>query len=110
MDLVDIHSYGNLATFQSDLPKALKHALEARKYTMVEEFGSLGANKSEDIEHYIDYFNKLGVPWQPWEISKPGFGPSDYEFWVDEPTYRVVWEGGREASSSEAAQDFHHLE
>jgi mannan endo-1,4-beta-mannosidase len=40
----------------------------------------------------------------PWQISKPGNGQGDFEFWTDEPTYDVVKKGSEKASKSKAAQ------
>ncbi|KAF9884875.1 hypothetical protein FE257_000942 [Aspergillus nanangensis] len=106
IDLVGIHSYSAFDVFQSKVPLALKHALKANKLTVLEEFGSMGAGKADTIEQHVNFFNELGVPWLPWQISKPGYGEGNYEFWVDEPTYTVVKKGARKALQSPAKQKF----
>jgi mannan endo-1,4-beta-mannosidase len=52
----------------------------------------------------MELFNGLGVPWIPWQISKPGNGAGDFEFWTDEKAYEVVRQGAREAGELEGAQ------
>jgi mannan endo-1,4-beta-mannosidase len=74
---------------------------------MVEEFGASGATKAEVVQEHIDIFNKqLKMPWCIWEISNPGSGAADFEFFIGEPTYDVVKNGSRAALSIAAAQDF----
>ena len=78
--------------------------MASRKYVLFEEFGASGQNKAEVLEDHIDVFNGLGVPWMPWQISKPGNGASDFEFWTDEAAYGVVERGAATAQKKESAQ------
>ena len=73
---------------------------------LFEEFGATGDNKADVIGQHIDVFNSLRVPWSPWQISKPGKGTADYEFWTDEPTYGTVKDGSKTAQGLEAAQEW----
>jgi mannan endo-1,4-beta-mannosidase len=88
---------------------ALEHALDTPRLMVFEEFGATGTSKAETIEQYIKVFNNLRVPWSPWEISKPGKGSGDYEFWTDEPTYGVVQTGSKAALGLTAAQDWSYV-
>lgn len=106
---MDIHSYGDPADFEEMLPGALDNALQADKLMVFEEFGALGEKKAEEMIQKIDIINNLRVPWMAWQISKPGNGESDYEFWVDEPSYTAVRDGARRASQIEAVQEFPQL-
>lgn len=106
LDIVDIHSYSGVEEFSSKGPIALEHALAAKKLMMFEEFGATGENKSKEVGDHIAVFNNLRVPWMPWQISKPGNGEKDFEFWTDEPTYEVVKEGSEAAASLVAAQEW----
>ncbi|KAI3575562.1 glycoside hydrolase superfamily [Fusarium oxysporum f. sp. albedinis] len=94
LDLVTIHSYMGVNEFKNKGPVALQHAKSANKLMLFEEFGATGSN----------VFNGLGVPWMPWQISKPGNKANDYEFWTDEPTYDVVEDGSNDALAIGAAQ------
>jgi mannan endo-1,4-beta-mannosidase len=71
-----------------------------------EEFGASGENKAQTLKDHIDVFNGLGVPWMPWQISKPGNGANDFEFWTDEEAYEAVKQGAVEAREQEGAQKF----
>jgi mannan endo-1,4-beta-mannosidase len=101
---VNIHSYSGVSEFATKSPIALQHALAANKLVLFEEFGATGASKAQELKEHIDVFNGLGVPWMPWQISKPGNGEADYEFWVDEESYDVVKGGVETARGVEAAQ------
>jgi mannan endo-1,4-beta-mannosidase len=100
LDVVDVHSYSSVDVYQRDGPIALQHALQAKKLLLFEEFGASGDKKASAIQEYIDFFNSIKVPWMPWEISKPGKGAKDFEFWTDEATYGAV------ALEIAAAQNF----
>lgn len=39
-----------------------------------------------------------------WQISKPGNGAADFEFWTNEQSYATVKQGAGEALSISAAQ------
>lgn len=106
LDVVDIHSYSGVEEFRSKGPVALQHALEADKLMLFEEFGASGENKAQTLRSHIDVFNKLRVPWMPWQISKPGYGANDFEFWTDEEAYEVVKKGAAEAGGLKGAQRF----
>jgi mannan endo-1,4-beta-mannosidase len=71
-----------------------------------EEFGASGENKAQILKDHIDVFNDLRVPWMPWQISKPGNGGNDFEFWTDEEAYEIVKQGALEAEEQEGAQEF----
>lgn len=73
---------------------------------LFEEFGASGANKAETLQNHIEVFNNLAVPWMPWQISKPGNGANDFEFWTDEDAYKVVKEGASKARAKKGAQKF----
>jgi len=73
---------------------------------LFEEFGASGENKAQTLKEHIDVFNDLRVPWMPWQISKPGNGANDFEFWTDEEAYEVVKKGAAEAGGLEGAQRF----
>ncbi|KAL7769833.1 hypothetical protein ACKLNR_001217 [Fusarium oxysporum f. sp. zingiberi] len=104
LDLVTIHSYMGVNEFKNKGPVALQHAKSANKLMLFEEFGATGSSKSTTVGQHIDVFNGLGVPWMPWQISKPGNKANDYEFWTDEPTYDVVEDGSNDALAIGAAQ------
>ncbi|KAI1042289.1 hypothetical protein LB505_003017 [Fusarium chuoi] len=104
LDLVTIHSYSGVNEFKNKGPVALQHAKSANKLMLFEEFGATGSSKSTTVGQHIDVFNGLGVPWMPWQISKPGNKANDYEFWTDEPTYDVVEDGSNDALAKSAAQ------
>ena len=104
MDLVTIHSYMGVNEFKNKGPVALQHAKSANKLMLFEEFGAAGVSKPTTIRQHIDVFNGLGVPWMPWEISKPGNKAKDYEFWTDEPTFDVVKDDSNNALAKNAAQ------
>jgi mannan endo-1,4-beta-mannosidase len=103
---VNLHSYSGVDEFRTKGPIALQHALEANKLTLFEEFGASGQTKAEEVAAHIQVFNELGVPWMPWQISKPGNGQADFEFWTDEETYNVVKTGSEEARGLKAAQSW----
>ena len=90
--------------FKNKGPVALQHAKSANKLMLFEEFGATGDSKSAILGQHIDVFNGLGVPWMPWQISKPGNKASDYEFWTDEPSYGVVKDGSNNALEKGAVQ------
>lgn len=71
---------------------------------LFEEFGASGEDKAKVLGDHIAVFNGLGVPWMPWQISKPGKGASDFEFWTDEAAYRVVKKGAKKAEKKKSAQ------
>lgn len=104
LDIVDIHSYSGVEEFRAKGPIALEHALASRKYMLFEEFGASGQDKAEVLGDHIDVFNDLGVPWMPWQISKPGNGASDFEFWTDEVAYGMVERGAAKAQKTKSAQ------
>lgn len=106
LDVVDVHSYDNAASYNTTIPGILKHALDAKKLMILEEFGATGANKAADVKQHIDVINSYGIPWMIWEMSKPGKGAGDFEFWTDEETYGVVAQGAKEALKKQAAQNF----
>ncbi|GKU08376.1 glycoside hydrolase family 5 protein [Fusarium langsethiae] len=106
LDLVCIHSYSGVNEFKAKGPVALQHAQDANKLMLFEEFGASGDSKSTTVGQHIDVFNGLGVPWMPWQISKPGNKASDFEFWTDEPTYDVVEDGSNDALAIVAAQNW----
>lgn len=99
-----MHSYGGVDEFRERGAIALQHALEADKLMLFEEFGATGSEKPEEIAAHIAVFNDLRVPWLPWQMSKPGNGEADFEYWTDEPTYGVVRCGSNAAAALEAAQ------
>jgi mannan endo-1,4-beta-mannosidase len=84
----------------------LQHTLNADKLMLFEEFGASGEGKAQTLKDHIAVFNDLRVPWMPWQISKPGNGANDFEFWTDEEAYGVVSEGAAEAGEQEGAQRF----
>uniref|UniRef100_A0A8H7TQ56 mannan endo-1,4-beta-mannosidase n=1 Tax=Bionectria ochroleuca TaxID=29856 RepID=A0A8H7TQ56_BIOOC len=104
LDLVNIHSYSGVAEFRSKGPAALQRALNANKLMLFEEFGASGSGKANEIAQHIAVFNDLRVPWLPWQISKPGNGQADFEFWTNEETYGVVRDGSNAAAGLNAAQ------
>ncbi|CAG9952672.1 unnamed protein product [Clonostachys rosea f. rosea IK726] len=104
LDLVNIHSYSGVAEFRSKGPAALQRALNANKLMLFEEFGASGSGKANEIAQHIAVFNDLRVPWLPWQISKPGNGQADFEFWTNEETYGVVRDGSNAAAALNAAQ------
>jgi mannan endo-1,4-beta-mannosidase len=73
---------------------------------LFEEFGASGENKAQTLKDHIEVFNNLRVPWMPWQISKPGNGANDFEFWTNEEAYEVVKEGAAVAGELESAQRF----
>jgi mannan endo-1,4-beta-mannosidase len=90
--------------FKNKGPVALQQAKSSKKLMLFEEFGATGDSKSATIRQHTDVFNGLGVPWMPWQISKPGNKANDYEFWTDEPTFEVVKDGSNDALEKGAAQ------
>lgn len=106
LDLVNLHSYSGVEEFQTKGPIALQHALAADKLVLFEEFGASGEDKAQVLQDHIAVFNDLGVPWMPWQISKPGNGASDFEFWTDEAAYDAVAQGALEAGGKESAQEW----
>lgn len=106
LDLVDLHSYSGVEEFRTKGPIALQHALAADKLMLFEEFGASGETKAQDLADHIAVFNDMGVPWMPWQISKPGNGANDFEFWTDEAAYDVVKQGAWQAGKTESAQSF----
>jgi mannan endo-1,4-beta-mannosidase len=106
LDLVNIHSYSGVSEFRSKGPIALQHALDANKLVLFEEFGASGGNKAGEVADHIAVFNELRVPWLPWQISKPGNGEADFEFWTDEGTYGIVQEGSNTAAGLDGAQSW----
>lgn len=107
---MDIHSYTEPGDFEEAIPKALDNALSADKLMIFEEFGAVGEGKEKEITEKINIINDLRVPWMAWQISKPGNGASDFEFWIDEPTYLAVHDGAVRASQIEAIQDFPQIQ
>jgi mannan endo-1,4-beta-mannosidase len=99
-----MHSYSGVDEFREKGAIALKHALAANKLMLFEEFGATGKTKPEEIAKHIAVFNDLRVPWMPWQMSKPGNGEADFEFWTDEPTYEVVRREAKRAAKLKAAQ------
>lgn len=71
---------------------------------LFEEFGASGCGKANEIAAHIAVFNELRVPWLPWQISKPGNGKADFEFWVDEKAYSVIEDGSNVAAGLDGAQ------
>jgi len=106
LDIVNIHSYSGVEEFRSKGPVALQRALDANKLMLFEEFGASGEGKAQTLKDHVAVFNDLRVPWMPWQISKPGNGANDFEFWTDEEAYGVVKEGAAEAGEQEGAQRF----
>lgn len=109
LDIIDIHSYNGVNGFKQNAPVSLQHAKAAEKLVLFEEFGATGNDKASIIQQHIDVFNGLRVPWSVWQISKPGKGAADYEFWTDEATYGVVKGGSQAALKLAAAQSFPNL-
>ncbi|PNS15920.1 hypothetical protein CAC42_4321 [Sphaceloma murrayae] len=109
LDLIDIHSYSGVNEFRTKAPVALQRAQAAKKLVLFEEFGASGDNKANVVAQHIDVFNGLKVPWMIWQISKPGNGAKDFEFWTNEATYQKVKEGSGKALSIAAAQTFPNL-
>ncbi|KAH7081004.1 glycoside hydrolase superfamily [Paraphoma chrysanthemicola] len=109
LDLIDIHSYSGVSEFRNKAPIALQRAQAANKLVLFEEFGATGANKANEVGQHIDVFNGLKVPWMIWQISKPGNGATDFEFWTNEQTYEVVKQGSTKALGIAAAQTFPNL-
>ncbi|KAF4483537.1 glycoside hydrolase [Fusarium agapanthi] len=102
---IAIHDRYKLGCWGSDATSSLSTPTwAANKLMLFEEFGATGRSKSTTVGQHIDVFNGLGVPWMPWQISKPGNKASDYEFWTDEPTYDVVEDGSNDALAKSAAQ------
>ncbi|CAG9981788.1 unnamed protein product [Clonostachys byssicola] len=106
LDLVNIHSYSGVAEFRNKGPAALQRALNANKLMLFEEFGASGSGKANEIAQHIAVFNDLRVPWLPWQISKPGNGQADFEFWTNEDTYGAVRDGSNAAAGLNAAQSW----
>ncbi|KAK0384836.1 hypothetical protein NLU13_7314 [Sarocladium strictum] len=106
LEIVNMHSYSGVAEFRQKGRIALDHALAANKLMLFEEFGATGAKKPDEIAAHIAVFNELRVPWMPWQISKPGSGQADFEFWTDEPTYGVVQREAKRAAQLTAAQSW----
>ncbi|KAH7066747.1 glycoside hydrolase superfamily [Paraphoma chrysanthemicola] len=109
LDLIDIHSYSGVSEFRNKAPIALQRAQAAKKLVLFEEFGATGANKAGEVGQHIDVFNGLKVPWMIWQISKPGNGAADFEFWTNEQTYEVLKQGSTKALGIAAAQTFPNL-
>lgn len=101
-----LHSYNGVEEFRTKGPVALEHAKAANKLTLFEEFGASGDNKAQVLADHIAVFNGLGMPWMPWQISKPGNGAKDFEFWTDEPAYDAVKQGALQAGKEKSAQKF----
>jgi mannan endo-1,4-beta-mannosidase len=99
-----MHSYSGVDEFREKGAVALQHALEANKLMLFEEFGATGCGKANELAAHIEVFNNLGAPWLPWQVSKPGNGKNDFEFWTDEEAYAVVRNGSNEAAGLAAAQ------
>lgn len=108
LDIVNLHSYSGVEAFRVQGAIGVEHALAANKLTLFEEFGATGEDKAEVLEDHIAVFNDLGVPWMPWQISKPGNGADDFEFWVDEDAYWTVRRGALRAERTESAQKWPH--
>jgi len=106
LDLVTLHSYSGVEEFRTKGPIALERAKAAGKLTLFEEFGASGDSKAQVLADHIAVFNGLGVPWMPWQISKPGNGANDFEFWTDEAAYDVVKQGALQAGQEKSAQEF----
>jgi mannan endo-1,4-beta-mannosidase len=108
IQLVGLHSYNGPGSFAPKSPAALARAIASQqKFVMVEEFGASGRNKAEIVREHIDIFNRqLRIPWSIWEISKPGTGAADFEFFVGELMYDVVVNGSCTSLLTTAAQDF----
>lgn len=101
-----MHSYSGVAEFANKGPIALQRAQDSGKLMLFEEFGASGGSKASEMADHIAVFNELGVPWLPWQITKPGNGEADFEFWTDEGTYDVVQKGSAAAASLQAAQSW----
>lgn len=101
-----LHSYSGVEEFKAKGPIALERAKAAGKLTLFEEFGASGDNKAQVLADHIAVFNDLGMPWMPWQISKPGNGAKDFEFWTDEAAYDVVKKGALRAGREKSAQKF----
>ena len=106
LDIVNMHSYSGVDEFREKGAIALQHALDANKLMLFEEFGAAGCGKANELAAHIAVFNDLRVPWMPWQISKPGNGKADFEFWTDEQSYGVVQIGSNEAVELEGAQSW----
>ncbi|KAG9185933.1 hypothetical protein G6011_02489 [Alternaria panax] len=96
LDLVGIHSYSGV----TELPK---------KLVLFEEFGATGSDKASAVAQHIDISNGLKVLWMVWQITKPGKGAADYEFWTNEDTFGAMKQGSAKALSIAAAQTFPSL-
>jgi mannan endo-1,4-beta-mannosidase len=106
LDVVSLHSYSGVEEFKTKGPLALQRALAADKLMLFEEFGATGENKAQALKNHIAVFNGLGVPWMPWQISKPGNGANDFEFWTDEAAYGAVKQGALQAGNARSAQSW----
>lgn len=104
LDLVDIHSYSGVEEFRTKGPVALQHALDSKTLILFEEFGASGSDKAKVLGDHIAIFNALRVPWMPWQISKPGKGADDFEFWTDEAAYQVIKHGAAKAEKKKSVQ------
>lgn len=109
LDLIDIHSYSGVSEFRNKAPGSLQRAKAANKLVLFEEFGASGSDKANVVQQHIDVFNGLKVPWMIWQISKPGNGAADFEFWTNEQTYEVVKQGSAKALGTAGAQTFPNL-
>ncbi|RPA95779.1 hypothetical protein L873DRAFT_1744754 [Choiromyces venosus 120613-1] len=109
IDLVDIHSYYGAQEFKNKLLAVMSKAKVARKLVMVEEFGGTGSDKVQILKDHINYFNSVQIPWAVWQISKPGRGTADYEFWTDEESYGVVTDGVKTANGLGGWQNWPNL-
>lgn len=101
-----MHSYSGVSEFREKGPIALQRALDSNKLMLFEEFGASGGSKASEMSEHIAVFNDLRVPWMPWQISKPGNGEADFEFWTDEATYDTVRDGSNVAAGMEGAQSW----
>ncbi|KAJ3239479.1 ATP-binding cassette sub- A member 5 [Chytriomyces hyalinus] len=84
LDIVAMHTYNNDINYvTSNLQNAASLANTYNKRIEFQEFGATGGGKSGWIGQVASLSNSLGIPWLPWEVSKPGIA-NDYEFWTDD--------------------------
>lgn len=68
-----------------------------------QEFGAAGAAKAASLEAQLAEIQRLGVPWNAWQVTKPG-NPADLETWTDEgAAWAVLADRSKEALAATSA-------
>jgi mannan endo-1,4-beta-mannosidase len=82
IDVIAIHSYDGIGSFDANLKKAASLATIYKKKIVLEEFGTTVADKSGFINAVAALANPLGIPMMIWQAMPANKG--DFEFWADE--------------------------